>query len=183
MTGILSRIPFAMGVIKSPLAVAPHIFAGQGVVLSWKNGLCSGCSGLMTVAFLAPVSIMAQGSPTLSRESRVMSGGGMMSRCDLLWATTVLLELESRGGVEAFAGWTSAELTKPTNIFVVTLIALRLMRKSSSGSNLESELQVANAVAMESVVAGVCNFLMNRFLMDLNGMKAVGRGTNGQSRD
>ena len=41
---------------------------------------------------LAPVQIVALGSSVLSEESGVMSGGGIVSWCDLLWTTRVLLD-------------------------------------------------------------------------------------------
>ena len=141
MAGIL-RNPFAIGVIKASLSVAPCIVTGQGVFLQ-KNGMWRRCSKLVMVA-LAPVSITAQSPSMFSGESRVMGGGGKISGWDSSSASSGDVDACSVG-----SGWTSTELARPTKVFSVILMGLRLMSETSSVSMLELDLQV---VAMESVV-------------------------------
>ena len=57
-------------------------------------------------------------------------------------------------------------------------VGLRLMSDSSSVSRLGSHLEAADAAVRQSTVDGVCNFLMNCFLMDFHDCVFVWRNLN-----
>ena len=67
----------------------------------------------------ASVSITAQGSQTFLGESSVMSGGVSVSWFDSWWATSALVDWESRGVAVASVGCahTSTELDSPMKVF------------------------------------------------------------------
>ena len=150
MAGIW-RNSFAMGVIGMSLAVAPCILAEHGPSLLWNVDWCRrGQSKFVTTA-LTPVSITALGSPTSSVESRVVSRGGHIAGVDLLWAMIVSSESISCAVAKSDSvgsSWTSTKLERPTKIFDVTSIGLRLMMESVSQSRSVSE--AAKAVTIES---------------------------------
>ena len=100
---------------------------------------------------------------------RVTMGSGMTSFWDVSCAGRVLLESESIGVSDAGSfdsSWKLDEFARPTKVFEVASIGLRLMSESPSGSRSEEESDAADEVSVESVV--VFKFPMNWCLVDFH---------------